>query len=204
MTQPTVGKKLSDGARAAAPWRKGIPWIWVLIEGVLMLALGLFMMFAEARARLAFGVIVSIALAIGGAFQLLAAWRAKEAGSNSTPAWVRGGVGLGFGLLTFILILANAVSLQAARIILGLGCLGYGGAGAYIIYLKAADGFRLTEILSSSIFIVIGVLVVAAAFGGVVLSALATGISVLLMLLGAFLMLWSLALRGQNKTAPVA
>jgi hypothetical protein len=204
MAQQPVGKKVADGARAAAPWRKGIPWMWVLIEGIVMLALGLFMMFAEAQARLAFGVILSVALAVGGALQLLAAWRAKQAGSDATMAWVRGGVGLGFGLLMLILILASAVSLQAARIILGLGCLGYGGLGAYVIYLKRADGFRLAEILSSTVFALMGIMVAAAAFGGIVLSTLATGISLLLMLLGAFLILWSLVLRSQNKTAPVA
>jgi uncharacterized membrane protein HdeD (DUF308 family) len=204
MAQQPLGKKLADGARAAAPWRKGIPWMWVLIEGIVMLALGLIMLFAEAQTRLAFGVILSVALAIAGALQLLAAWRANQSGNNSTPGWVRGGVGLGFGLLMFILILLNAVSLQAARIILGLGCLGYGGAGAYIIYLKRAGGFRLTEILSSTIFVVMGILVAATAFGGVVLSTISTGISVLLMLLGAFLILWSLALRSHDETAPVA
>jgi hypothetical protein len=54
---------------------------------------------AEAQAWLAFGVILSVALAVGGALQLLAAWRAKQAGSDSPPAWIRAGIGLGAGNL---------------------------------------------------------------------------------------------------------
>ncbi|MGE5603514.1 MAG: hypothetical protein ACM30E_10705 [Nitrososphaerales archaeon] len=214
MTQPQVRRKVANGARAALPWRSGIPWSWVLAEGIVMLGLGLFMLFARAQTRLVFGVLVSIALAVGGGLQLLAAWRSqqagvlsREAGSPSAEralAWVRGGIGLGVGLVMLVLILVNAVSLQAARVVLGLGCIGYGGVGGYMLYLKRADGFRIAEILSSTIFALVGILVIAAAFGGVVLGALAQGVSVLLLLLGAFLILWALVLRRQKQTAPVA
>lgn len=204
MTQQRVSEKLADGARSALPWRKGIPWFWVLLQGIVMFALGLFMVLAEAQARLTFGVILSAALAVGGGLQLLAAWRARQAGADSPLPWIRGAIGLGFGLLMLILILANAVSLQAARVLLGLGCLGYGGVGAYMLYLKRAEGFRLPEILSSTVFALAGILVIAAAFGGVVLATLATAVSILLMLLGAFLILWAFALRGQKRSAPVA
>jgi hypothetical protein len=74
-----------------------------------MLALGLFMVFAEAQARLALGVTLPVALAVGGALQLLAAWRAKQARSEPSSgqapavsrrvglrtAWQRRGIGAG-------------------------------------------------------------------------------------------------------------
>jgi uncharacterized membrane protein (DUF4010 family) len=196
--------KVTDGAKAALPWRKGIPWGWVLAEGIVMLGLGLFMVLAEAQARLAFGVILAIALGVSGALQLLAAWRAKQAGDKSPFGWIRGGVGFGIGLLILILILVNALSLQAGRLILGIGCLVYGGLGSYMLYLKREDGVRLAEILSSTLFFLIGLLLIIAAFGGGLLSTVAMIASVLLMLFGAFLILWSLVLRRDRQTAPVA
>jgi hypothetical protein len=196
--------KVTESAKAALPWRKGIPWGWVLVEGILMLGLGLFMVLAEAQARLAFGVTLAVALGVSGALQLLAAWRAKQAGAGSLLGWIRGGIGLGIGLLAVILILANALSLQAARILLGVGCLAYGGLGGYMLYLKRQDGIRLPQILGSTFFVLIGLLLIIAAFGGGLLSTISVIASVLLMLFGAFLILWSLVLRREKKTAPVA
>jgi uncharacterized membrane protein HdeD (DUF308 family) len=200
----TQTSKLTESAKAALPWRKGIPWGWVLAEGIVMLGLGLFMAFAEAQARLAFGVILAIALGVSGALQLLAAWRAKQAGAESPLGWIRGGIGLGIGLLALILILASALSLLAGRIILGIGALAYGGLGGYVLYLKRQEGIRLPEILGSTFFVLIGLLLIIAAFGGGLMSTIAVIASVLLMLFGAFLILWSLALRSQKKAAPVA
>jgi uncharacterized membrane protein HdeD (DUF308 family) len=196
--------KVTESAKAALPWRKGIPWFWVLVEGLVMLALGLFMVLAKQQARLTFGVILAIALAVGGALQLLAAWRAKQAGDESPWGWVRGGIGLGVGLLMLILILANALSLEAGRLILGIGCLVYGGFGAYMLYLKRQDGVRFPAVLSSTVFVVVGLLLIVAALGGELLATITVIISVLLMLFGVFLILWAFVLRGQKKTAPVA
>jgi hypothetical protein len=195
---------LAQSAKAALPWRKGIPWGWVLAEGIVMLGLGLFMVLAETQARIAFGVILAIALGASGALQLLAAWRAKQAGVESPLGWIRGGIGLGIGLLLLILILVNALSLQTGRTILGIGCLAYGGLGAYMLYLKRQDGVRLPEILSSTFFVLVGLLLIIAAFGGGLLATITVIASIALMLFGAFLILWALVLRGQNKTAPVA
>jgi uncharacterized membrane protein HdeD (DUF308 family) len=65
--------KVTESAKAALPWRKGLPWFWILVEGILMLAIGLFMVLAQEQARVAFGVILAAALTISGALQLLAA-----------------------------------------------------------------------------------------------------------------------------------
>jgi uncharacterized membrane protein HdeD (DUF308 family) len=196
--------KLTESAKAALPWRKGIPWGWVLAEGIVMLGLGLFMVLAQAQARLAFGVILAVALGVSGALQLLAAWRAKQAGTEAPLGWIRGGIGFGIGLLILILILVNALSLQTGRIVLGIGCLAYGGLGAYMLYLKRQDGFRLPTLLSSTLFGLVGLLLIIAAFGGGLVATITVVVSVVLLLFGAFLILWALVLRGQNKTAPVA
>ncbi len=203
MTQKAA-VKVTEGAKAALPWRKGIPWGWVLVEGIVMLGLGLFMVLAEAKARLAFGTVLSVALAVAGALQLLAAWKAKQAGDESPFGWIRGGIGFGVGLLMLILILASAISLQAARVLLGLGCLAYGGVGAYMLYLKRDAGIRLTEIISSTVFGLAGLLIIVTVLGGGLLATISTVVSVLLTLFGAFLVLWALVLRGQKKSAPVA
>jgi hypothetical protein len=196
--------KLAQSAKAALPWRKGIPWGWVLAEGIVMLGLGLFMVLAQAQARLAFGVILAVALGVSGALQLLAAWRAKQAGTEAPLGWIRGGIGFGIGLLILILILVNALSLQTGRIVLGIGCLAYGGLGAYMLYLKRQDGFPLPTLLSSTLFGLVGLLLIIAAFGGGLVATITVVVSVVLLLFGAFLILWALVLRGQNKTAPVA
>jgi hypothetical protein len=108
------------------------------------------------------------------------------------------------GLLMLILILANALSLEAGRVLLGVGCLAYGGLGAYMVYLKRQDGIRLPEILSSTLFLLVGLLLIIAAFGGELLSTISVIASVVLLLFGAFLILWSLTLRRGKKTAPIA
>jgi uncharacterized membrane protein HdeD (DUF308 family) len=199
-----IKSKLSDGAKQAAPWRKGVPWWLVLIEGIGLLALGLYMFVAPVKSRVLLGEIIAIALGITGAVQLIAIVRSKERGTVATWGIVRGAVGLGVGLLILILLLLNANSIDLGRTILGLGSLAYGGIGLYILYLTHEKGARLAAVINSAFFIFVGAVMIIDLFGGNVFFAMTNVINFVLLLIGAFLVIWSLVLRNQKQHAAVA
>ncbi len=199
-----VKSKIGQGAKGAAPWRKGIPWGLVMAEGILLLALGIYMYVAHTQSRLVLGAIIAIALAVTGAVQLYAALRSKEKGTLANWFIARGAIGLGAGGLVLLLVLFNAGSINLWRIILGLGSLAYGAIGIYILYLTHETGLRLMAIVNSLFFVFIGVVMLADYFGAGVFVAVTNVLNILLLLVGAFLILWSLVLRNNNQDAAVA
>jgi uncharacterized membrane protein HdeD (DUF308 family) len=199
-----IKTKVSDGAKAAAPWRKGVPWWLVFSEGAGMLALGLYMFVAPVKSRVLLGLIIAAVLGISGAVQLIALLRDKERDPLATWGIVRGAIGLAVGVLMLLLLLLNARSADLARAILGIGALAYGAIGLYILYVAHEKGARLAAIVNCIFFVFVGVIMLIDLLGGSVYAALSTFINFVLLLVGAFLILWSLVLRSKKQRAAVA
>ena len=199
-----VKSKLTDGAKQAAPWRKGVPWWLVMIEGIGLLALGLYMFVTPVKSRVLLAGILAAALGITGAVQLIALSRAKEKGPLATLGIVRGAVGLAVGVLILLLLLLDAKSVDLGRAILGLGSLAYGGIGLYILYRTHETRAQLAAIVNSSFFVFVGLIMLIDLLGGNVFVTMTTAINFVLLLVGAFLILWSLALRNRKQGAAVA
>lgn len=203
MTQQ-IKSKVSKGAKATMPWRKGVPWWLVLIEGIGLLALGLYMFVAPVKSRVLLAEILAAALGITGAVQLIAILRAKDKGTIATWGIVRGAVGLAVGVIILLMLLLNARSIDLGRAVLGFGSLAYGGIGLYILFLTQPKGTRFAAMVNSAFFIFLGVVMIVDLFGGNVFFAMTNVINIVLLLVGAFLVLWSFALRNGKQQATVA
>lgn len=199
-----IKSKMTDGARQAAPWRKGIPWGIVLAEGIVLVAVGLFLLFAEAAARAVVGHIFAIVIGVTGGIQLYAALKAKQEGALGELNTIRGAVGLGVGALILILFLFNVMTLQAGRIILGLGAVAFGGIGLYLTYLTRASGVRVGPAIANAFWVLVGVLLLIAAIGGTLLATISQVLNVVLLLGGAFLIIWAFVLKNnKQQSTPV-
>jgi uncharacterized membrane protein HdeD (DUF308 family) len=199
-----IKSKVADGAKGAAPWRRGVPWWLVLIEGIGLLALGLYMFVAPVKSRVLLAEILAASLGITGAVQLIALLRAKEKGPLATLGIVRGAVGLAVGVIILLMLLLDARSIDVGRAVLGLGSLAYGGIGLYILYKTHETRAQLAAIVNSSFFVFVGLIMLIDLLGGNVFATMTTAINFVLLLVGAFLILWSLVLRRKKQKAAVA
>jgi uncharacterized membrane protein HdeD (DUF308 family) len=199
-----IKSKMTEGAKQVAPWRKGIHWGIVLAEGVVLVAVGLFLLFAQDAARAIVGHLFAAVIGVTGGIQLFGALKAKQEGQLGELNTIRGAIGLGVGALILILFLLNLMTLQAGRIILGLGALAFGGIGLYLTYLTRASGVRIGPTISNAFWVLLGILLLLAAIGGGMLATLSQVINVVLLLGGAFLIIWAFAIRGnKQQSTPV-
>jgi uncharacterized membrane protein HdeD (DUF308 family) len=181
-----------------------VPWWLVLIEGIGLLALGLYMFVAPVKSRVLLAEILAASLGITGAVQLIALLRAKEKGPLATLGIVRGAVGLAVGVIILLMLLLDARSIDVGRAVLGLGSLAYGGIGLYILYKTHETRAQLAAIVNSSFFVFVGLIMLIDLLGGNVFATMTTAINFVLLLVGAFLILWSLVLRRKKQKAAVA
>lgn len=195
--------KVSEGAKQVAPWRKGVHWGLVLAQGIVLVAVGLFLLFAEQAARTVVGHLLAGVIAVTGGIQLYGALKVKQEGQLGELNTIRGAIGLGVGALILILFLFNVMTLQIGRIILGLGALAFGGIGLYLTYLTRASGVRVGPIISNAFWVLLGILLVLAALGGALLGTISQVINVVLLLGGAFLIIWSFVIKNSKKPTPV-
>jgi uncharacterized membrane protein HdeD (DUF308 family) len=198
-----VQKKVTQGAKQAAPWRKGIPWGIVLAEGIVLVLVGLFLLFAPATSRAVVGKILALVIGITGGIQLVGALRAKQEGQLGELNTIRGAVGLGAGALILILFIFNLMSLQAGRIVLGLGALAFGGIGLYLTYLTRESGIRAGPVIANGFWVLLGVLLLLDAIGGSFIASIGQMINVVLLLGGAFLIIWAIVVKNSKKPTPV-
>jgi uncharacterized membrane protein HdeD (DUF308 family) len=199
-----IKSKMTDGARQAAPWRKGIPWGIVLAEGIVLVAVGLFLLFAQDASRTVVGHIFAIVIGVTGGIQLFGALKAKQEGRLGELNTIRGAVGLGVGALILILFIFNVMTLQAGRIVLGLGAVAFGAIGLYLTYLTRASGVRIGPTISNAFWVLVGLLLLLAAIGGTLLTTLSQILNVVLLLGGAFLILWAFMLKNnKQQSTPV-
>ena len=164
-----------------APWRANAnPWI-VLLEGIVLLALGLFIVFMPGTARDVTRVLLGLLLLVMSVQQIAQAFRSPR--DPFMPfQMLRGGVGATVGALVTMQPLFGSMSSQAAWIMLGLGLLVVGLIGlAGVLFTLSGDGVQIEAIITSALTIALGLILlfskgsasgtpmlgIAAALGGV-------------------------------------
>lgn len=196
--------KATQGVKQVAPWRKGIPWGLVLTEGIVLLAVGLFLLFAPQQSARIVAEILAVVLGVTGAIQLITALRTKQEGRLGELNTVRGALGLGVGAIILLLLLLDVLSFQGGQIILGLGALAYGAIGLYLVYLTRESGVRLWPTIGNSLWVLFGALLLIGALGGAVFTAAAQIVNIVLLLGGLFLIVWSFVIKNSKKPTPVS
>jgi uncharacterized membrane protein HdeD (DUF308 family) len=156
---------MTEQARAAVmrgvPWRRGLAWWVVGIEGLILLAIGIYIVADPDTAR-------DIVRQLIGAFLLVnsAAWaynglRSENQATPITPyRMLAAGVGFTAGLLVFLEPISDLVDGDAAKVILAVGLLGCGAiilAGSFAT--KSAGGLSRGPLIASALYLIFGALV---------------------------------------------
>ena len=188
--------QLTRSAKGALPWRKGVAWWVVLLEGVALLALGLYVFFAKPTTAVVLGWVVALSLLASGALSLYLSLQATEQTPVRLWTLIHGVVGVAAGLLA---ILIQFVSPGAALTVLGLGCLAYGGVGLYMLLDKNLTAMRRLSFITTIFYLVLGVLIVLHALGVGTLATVLQLISLLLIAAGIILLFWALILRNERN-----
>lgn len=191
-----VKSKVTKAAGDVAPWRKGIAWWVVLLEGIALLGLGLFMYFNRSTANILIGWIVGLALAVAGGLNLYLALQA----TGKTPArqWTlyHGIAGLVAGLIIILLLLIRS-SLSAGTILwlAGLGCLIYGGMGLFILLNPNLTSLRRVSVVGAIFYTAIGLLLILQALGMGAMTTTMLVVNMIIIIGGIVLILWAFILR---------
>lgn len=187
--------QLTRSAKAAAPWRKGVAWWVVLLQGVVLLALGLYVFFARPTTAVVLGWVVALSLLASGALSLYLSLQATERTPVRQWTLIHGVVGVAAGLLA---ILIQFASPGAALTVLGLGCLAYGGVGLYLLLDKNLTPLRRLSFVGTLFYLVLGALITLHVLGVGTLATVLQIISLLLITAGIILFFWGIILRNER------
>ena len=190
-----IKNQVTRTAKGALPWRKGIAWWVVLLEGLALLALGLYMFFAKSTTAVILGWVVALSLLASGALSLYLSLQTAERTLVRQWTLIHGAVGVAAGLLA---IIVQLFSPGAALTVLGLGCLAYGGVGLYLLLDKNLTALRRLSFISTIFYLVLGGLIVLHALGLGTLVTTLQIVSLLLIAAGIILLFWGIILRNER------
>lgn len=190
-----IKARVTDAARGAAPWRRGIPWWIVLGEGVILVALGLYMLFAGSSANTLLGWGVALALLAGGALSVYLSLQATRQSPAQRWTMIHGLVGVIGGGLLILLQLFNVLTPRLGVTLLGVGCLAYGLVGLYMLVEKNLLAVRRLSVVETVIFLTLGGLLLLQALGVGALATMLQLINLVILTGGVALIIWGFALR---------
>jgi uncharacterized membrane protein HdeD (DUF308 family) len=179
--------RVGQTAKAVAPWRKGVAWWVVLLQGLALLALGLYMFFAQPTTAVILGWVVALSLLASGALSLYLSFQTTERTPVRQWTLIHGAVGVAAGLLA---IVVQFFSPGAALTVLGVGCLAYGGVGLYMLLDKHLTALRRLSFISTIFYLAVGALIGLHALGMGTLASILQIVSLLLIAAGIILFFW--------------
>jgi uncharacterized membrane protein HdeD (DUF308 family) len=154
-----------DVARQTAPWKGWQNWWTVGIEGIIALAIGIFMLANPTGASDVIRFLIALVLLLDSLGHIVDGFRNR--GLSSSP-WetLRGGIGVTVAVLTLISAGSDYVADDGARQLLAIGLLAYGLLGLVsLIFTFRSTGFNGGAIIADVLTIVLGVLLLSARSG---------------------------------------
>ena len=187
---------VSHTAKSAAPWRKGVPWWLVLIEGIILAGVGFYMFFGSSSTLVVMmGWIIALVLVAVGAISLYLVSQVTEQSPSRKFTMIHGLVAVGAGGLVILLRLLNMLLNDTAAVVLGFGCLVYGGMGLYTWINKSLVPLRRVSVIGAIFFLIIGALLMLQAFGMATVGTIVQFITIASLIAGIALIIWSFALK---------
>jgi uncharacterized membrane protein HdeD (DUF308 family) len=143
---------------SSAPWRRGVAWPIVAIEGLVLLGLGIYMLADTEGARDVVLFVIGAVLLVNGALEILAAFRTPEL-AITRYRLIRGTSGVIIGGLVVLEPISDDLDKTAARFILAVGLFAYGIIGlAATVINRNENGIRIGALVASGLCIVLGIL----------------------------------------------
>ena len=152
-------------ARQTAPWKAGQSWWVVGVQGIIALAVGVFMLANPTGASDVIRFLIALVLLLASLGQIVDGFR--DRGLSSSP-WetLRGGIGVTVAVLTLLSAGSDYVEDDGARQMLAIGLLAYGVLGIVsIIFTLRSTGFKGGAIIADVLAIVLGILLLSARSG---------------------------------------
>lgn len=152
-----MSQQAKEVAGKAVPWRSGVAWWLILVEGIVLLALGSYMLIWSDDARKYSGYLIAAFLFLTGGLQLFRGVRMRGKDKMAGTAMWRGGAGVLTAVLLFVLRQLGVLTLESGNILLAAGLLLYGLMGLYLgLRIKTAGGRPWGSILTSLLVTILG------------------------------------------------
>jgi uncharacterized membrane protein HdeD (DUF308 family) len=149
--------RVMNAARANAPWRRGLPWYVIAIEGLVIGAIGIYIALDPDGTRNVVRMVIAWSLLIFSVQQMWSAFR----GPLEPPvrfALLRAGVGMAAGLTVVLAPLRDGFPDSASRWVLGVCLIAYGVlALAGMALARQAGGFELSHLVAPALSLVVAV-----------------------------------------------
>ncbi len=154
-----------DTAKELAPWRANLAWWIILVEGIVLAAIGLLTLFNPEGANRNLALIFTAALAVAGLLQLWSVFRSRVPDTIDSVVSGRASIAVFTGLVVILLYIRGFLTVEVGLIVVGLASLIYGLLGLLLVFKWSGAG-RRTAIVEMIFFTLVGVLMLYAQLGG--------------------------------------
>jgi uncharacterized membrane protein HdeD (DUF308 family) len=154
-----------DGVRQRTPWNAWQNWWTVGIQGIIALAVGVFMLANPSGASDVIRFLIALVLLLNSLGHIVDGFRNR--GLSSSP-WetLRGGIGVTVAVLTLLSAGSNYVEDDGARKMLAIGLIAYGVLGLVsLIFTFRSARFNGAAIIADVLAIALGILLLSARSG---------------------------------------
>ena len=155
-----MSQQAMDLAQKGLPWRRGVAWWIIGIEGAILAAIGIYVVAAPDQARDVVRQLIGWFLLINSCLAIAASLRGDGPAHPITPyRMLAAGVGLTVGLLVALEPASDFVDSDAAKVILALGLLGHGLIGlAGAFATRESGGLRRGALITGGLNVALAVL----------------------------------------------
>ena len=154
-----------DVARQSAPWKGGQSWWVVGIEGIIALAIGVYVVSDPVGASDLIRFLIAVVLLFDSAGHIVDGFRVRGQASSPWEA-LRGGIGATVAVLTLLSAGSDYVEDSGARQMLAIGLLAYGLLGIVsFVFTFRETGFKIAAMIADVLTIVLGILLLTARSG---------------------------------------
>jgi uncharacterized membrane protein HdeD (DUF308 family) len=142
----------------SAPWRRGIAWPIILIEGIIALAIGVYILAQPDDAGDIVRQLIAAVLLVNGLLEILTGFRMPQA--PATPYRIlRGGIAATVGLIVTLEPISDYIESDASRVILAFGGLVYGVLGlVQVVATRETTGLRIGPLIAAGVWILLAIL----------------------------------------------
>ncbi len=147
-----------DLVRQSPLWKAGQSWWVVGVQGIIALAVGVFMLANPTGASDVIRFLIALVLLLDSLGHIVDGFRERRQPSAPWEA-LRGGIGLTVAVLTLLSAGSNYVEDDGARQMLAIGLLAYGVLGLVsIIFTFRSTGFKVAAVIADVLAIALGIL----------------------------------------------
>jgi uncharacterized membrane protein HdeD (DUF308 family) len=184
---------------STAPWRRGIPWPIVMIEGVALAGIGIYMLASDSASDVVRQLIAAFLL-VNGLLEVVGGFKAEDS-LGARYRVMRGTIGATIGAIITLEPFWDFLTNAAARWILGLGFLTFAILGfAVLVITREQGGLRWGAAVMNLAFLVLAILFFT---GDESNDTRITLLGTVAIILGVLLVLYAVYLRRSTETAAV-